>query len=371
MHPNPHSPEFKLASTRELLLLGFEKSMDDYIRHFPIQNSQYQYTLESDSFLAFLWLGKRVDSLSTFHLPYAVLCDLDWLIKHQYRLAQQMAGHPDLCSVPLIAFTQKGKPANKNTLAIHGVDDCYTIPVDWENLERRLDFLNQYKPKLLVGAQRHQTETFHFRIPWQKRLFDLIGASIGIAASSFIWIPVMLAIWLESKGPVVYKSLRVGSGYRVFEFFKFRSMYLGAEEQLTEVQYLNRYANGAQNGKPIFVKLAGDPRTTRVGRFIRKYSIDELPQLINVLRGDMSLVGNRPLPIYEAETLTKDEWINRFIAPAGITGLWQTTKRHKPHMSAEERISLDIEYSKAPYSVLYDLKIALNTLFAFVQKDDV
>ena len=123
--------------------------------------------------------------------------------------------------------------------------------------------------------------------------------------------------------------------------------------------------------KNVFVKIENDPRITRVGRFIRKYSIDELPQLFNILRGDMSVVGNRPLPLYEAELLTDDESIDRFIAPAGLTGLWQVEKRgDSGKLSAEERKQLDIIYGRT-YSFALDMKIILRTLTAFVQKENV
>ena len=123
--------------------------------------------------------------------------------------------------------------------------------------------------------------------------------------------------------------------------------------------------------KNSFVKFENDPRITKVGRFIRKYSIDELPQLINILKGDMSIVGNRPLPLYEAELLTSDEYIDRFMAPAGLTGLWQVEKRGDAgKMSAEERKLLDIQYAKT-YSFGMDMKIILKTVTAFVQKENV
>ena len=120
-----------------------------------------------------------------------------------------------------------------------------------------------------------------------------------------------------------------------------------------------------------FVKIENDPRVTKVGRFIRKWSIDELPQLFNILKGDMSIVGNRPLPLYEAEKLTADSSIDRFMAPAGLTGLWQVTERGKGgNMSAEERKQLDITYGQT-YNFMLDMKIIFKTLTAFVQKDNV
>ena len=119
------------------------------------------------------------------------------------------------------------------------------------------------------------------------------------------------------------------------------------------------------------MKIENDPRVTRVGRIIRKYSIDELPQLFNILSGDMSVVGNRPLPLYEAELLTSDEYIARFSAPAGLTGLWQVEKRGgTSKMSPEERKALDVEYA-TKYSFWFDMKIILRTFTAFIQKGEV
>jgi lipopolysaccharide/colanic/teichoic acid biosynthesis glycosyltransferase len=120
-----------------------------------------------------------------------------------------------------------------------------------------------------------------------------------------------------------------------------------------------------------FVKIEDDPRVTKVGKFIRKFSIDELPQLFNILKGDMSIVGNRPLPLYEAEKLTADSSIDRFMAPAGLTGLWQVEERGRGGaMSAEERKQLDITYGQT-YNFWMDMKIIFRTFTAFKQKGNV
>jgi len=195
-------------------------------------------------------------------------------------------------------------------------------------------------------------------------------------------------------------------GYKIFDFYKFRSMYVDADQRLKELEHLNQYAEEElpteeteKNNSTItsdtvliaddatisesdflksqkekqekpFVKIKNDPRITKVGRFIRKTSLDELPQLFNVLKGDMSIVGNRPIPLYEAEMLTSDRWAERFLAPAGITGLWQVTKRGKSDMSNEERKELDNIYARN-FSFSYDLKIILKTFKALLQTEDV
>mgnify|MGYP002094026453 CR=1 FL=1 len=199
----------------------------------------------------------------------------------------------------------------------------------------------------------------------------------------------------RKKGPIIYKSKRVGSNYDIFDFLKFRSMYVDADKRLKEFEALNQYReetqypqahtetsptsnqtnetllvaddfittekqllkNRRKQQKNAFVKFENDPRITKVGRIIRKYSIDELPQLVNILKGDMSIVGNRPLPLYEAELLTTDEYIERFMAPSGLTGLWQVEKRgDQGTLSAEERKQLDIKYARN-FSFGNDIKI--------------
>lgn len=278
-----------------------------------------------------------------------------------------------------------------------------------QNFEQTLNFIIKRQHQFHAALQ-DKNLIKHFHLPLWKRVFDIIFSSIAILCLSPLLLLVAIAIRIESEGPIVYKSKRVGSNYRIFNFLKFRSMYTNADKRLKEFNNLNQYKSNANLGneentsseeqsietdevilvsddyvipekeyiaqKSIekensFVKLENDPRITKVGHFIRKYSIDELPQLINILKGDMSIVGNRPLPLYEAELLTSDEYIDRFMAPAGLTGLWQVEKRGDAgKMSAEERKLLDIKYAKS-YSFCIDIKIILKTATAFIQKENV
>jgi len=199
-----------------------------------------------------------------------------------------------------------------------------------------------------------------------KRSFDILVSLTALFLLSPLFFLIALAIRIESKGPTFYISKRAGRGYRIFDFFKFRTMFTGAESRVQELSHLNQYSEEKKK-EPTFFKFNNDPRVTKVGEFLRNTSLDELPQLLNVLMGDMSLVGNRPLPLYEAATLTTDQCAQRFLAPAGMTGLWQIKKRGREDMSVEERISLDIDYANK-YNFMYDLWIMANTPSAIIQK---
>jgi lipopolysaccharide/colanic/teichoic acid biosynthesis glycosyltransferase len=199
--------------------------------------------------------------------------------------------------------------------------------------------------------------------------FDILVSSVILLLLSPLFILIAIAIKIESKGPVFYIAKRAGRGYRIFNFYKFRTMEVGADQKVEQLSHLNQYSAKPENG-PVFFKVTNDPRITKVGAFLRNSSLDEVPQLINVLLGDMSLVGNRPLPLYEAATLTTDVWAARFMAPAGITGLWQIKKRGQEDMSVEERISLDIVYANRN-NFMYDLWIMANTPTALLQKSNV
>ena len=312
-----------------------------------------------------------------------------------------------------------------------GINDTISIGASVTELNRKIQFISD-REGMLFDEQAAKHKILKFKIPIWKRLFDIFFSALGIIILSPVFIITAIAIRLESKGPVLFKSKRVGTNYTVFDFLKFRSMYVDAEDRLKEVakeagnQYTENQSNGEEDNQkavitaPLgdeaemmmmdmgmesdmmisddevmlvgddfvvaesdfnrekeeeinnaFVKIENDPRVTKVGKFIRKYSIDELPQLFNILKGDMSIVGNRPLPLYEAEKLTADTSIDRFMAPAGLTGLWQVEERGKGGlMSAEERKQLDITYGQT-YNFALDMKIIFRTLTAFIQKENV
>lgn len=154
----------------------------------------------------------------------------------------------------------------------------------------------------------------------------------------------------------------------VHEEVKKGTILVGDDYLINQKQYTEERQDGINNP---YIKLKDDPRVTKVGHYIRKFSIDELPQLINILKGDMSIVGNRPLPLYEAELLTSDEYVERFVAPGGLTGLWQVIDRGKKgRTSSEERKQLDIQYARE-FSFKLDMKILFKTFTSFIQEENV
>ncbi|MGN8070041.1 sugar transferase [Mucilaginibacter sp. SG564] len=251
------------------------------------------------------------------------------------------------------------------------VHDFYSVPFPIDNLRERLNFLVTFKlikPKLLELSKEVDTT---YKMPIGKRLIDLLISCSMLFVLSPVFLIIAILIRLDSKGPVFYKSKRVGTGYKVFDFYKFRSMRTDADQLLAKLSTENnQYATEAGTNKAAFVKIKNDPRITKLGQFLRNSSLDELPQLFNILVGDMSVVGNRPLPVYEAEMLTSNEWSMRFLGPAGLTGLWQISKRGKEDMSERERKKLDNFYAQK-YSIWLDLRIIMGTIPALFQKEKV
>ncbi|MBE5873456.1 MAG: sugar transferase [Lachnospiraceae bacterium] len=192
-----------------------------------------------------------------------------------------------------------------------------------------------------------------------KRLMDIVGGLVGIILSSPIMLITAIAIKLDSKGPVIFKQTRVGQNGRHFKIYKFRSMYIDAEERKKELMAKNEIEGG------VMFKMKDDPRITRVGKVIRKLSIDELPQFFNIFLGSMSLVGTRPPTLDEVEKYKRDQWRRISIKP-GLTGMWQVNGRSNIQ-NFDEIVELDVEYIDN-WSLFLDIKILLKTVWVILAR---
>ena len=245
-------------------------------------------------------------------------------------------------------------PAFPQQQAVELVDVCHqrgvrvrVAPSTMEILVHRAEFipgesvpLFELKPPVFEG--------FDFAL---KRSFDLVISVLLVLALSPVLLACALAVRLSSRGPVIYRSLRPGIGALPFHCFKFRTMYRDADQRQADLEALNE-ATGA------LFKIRDDPRMTPVGRFLRRFSLDELPQLFNVVRGDMSLVGPRPLPERDFERL--EDWHKkRYLVMPGITGLWQISGRSD--LDFDDLVRLDFLYLER-WSVFLDLSILLKTV---------
>ena len=184
-----------------------------------------------------------------------------------------------------------------------------------------------------------------------KRAFDIVGSIILLLALLPFFLLIGILIYLFSPGPVVYKSQRYGQNGRVFHFLKFRSMYVNSDAKQAEFEQTCNEKDGA-----IF-KMKNDPRVTPIGKFMRRFSIDELPQLINVFIGDMSLVGPRPLPVHQGDKLSEEQK-RRMNVPQGMTCFWQVMGRSD--LTFAEMIELDLKYTEE-IGAMTDAKIILRT----------
>jgi lipopolysaccharide/colanic/teichoic acid biosynthesis glycosyltransferase len=313
--------------------------------------------------------------------------------------------------VPVIWITDRPKDTLNQIRVRERVAEVFPKDFDKESFLIRLDYLVRKERVRTTGEAA--ASIIYPKALFGKRVFDVLFAGVALLALLPVFLIISLLIKLESRGPIFYYSYRVGTGYRIFKFWKFRSMKQGADSQISDLKDMNQYGSsgggleGLENskcpecirqgkncssmlyngrgqlicekafqeakknqGEPAFLKFKNDPRITKIGKIIRNTSMDELPQLFNVLVGDMSIVGNRPLPLYEAEKLTTDQFSKRFTAPAGITGLWQVTKRSNTEMSELERIDLDNDYADN-YSMKRDFQIILKTFPALFQKESV
>jgi len=293
--------------------------------------------------------------------------------------ARFLDSHKGLAHIPFILLDQKQNLSDKSRCkAVPGIDDIVKDDISPDEflkkvvLLKKFKLLRQRRLKLIKFSEseiRADRRSLYKIDAIFKRIMDILISAIALVILIPVLFIIALIIKIDSRGPVFYNSYRAGSNYRIFKFIKFRTMIVEADHKLNNFTSLNQYASADKN-TPVFFKISNDPRVTRFGKFLRNTSLDELPQFLNVLKGDMSLVGNRPLPLYEAKTLTTDRHAERFNAPAGITGLWQISKRGQKEMSVEERIALDIDYARHN-SFVQDLQIMLKTPKALMQKDNV
>lgn len=232
--------------------------------------------------------------------------------------------------------------------------DVSVVPRFFEALSARVE-IEDVEGLTMINLPRYARYGLFMR--GIKRLMDLAGASLAVVLLSPLLLLIAVLIKFDSRGPVFYRQERMGKNHKHFMMYKFRSMHAGADQRRDEL------AASSDATGPIF-KMKDDPRITGIGRLMRRLSIDELPQLFNVIKGEMSLVGPRPLPIMEAEACTGTADIRHLIQP-GITGWWQILGRSD--IPFEEMVQLDYLYV-TNWTLKWDLKILLRTIIAIARK---
>ncbi|WP_431156713.1 sugar transferase [Winogradskyella poriferorum] len=362
---------------------------------------------------------EALDVLKTDKDITVIICEYKLLGDNGMHLYNKLKNEKTLSTIPFILLLEEHNAKIYKEAFERGVDDYFVVgSTSIEEILIRAEQLT--KSREVLSSSGVFPGPIKYKFPLSKRIFDIVIASLVLVMLLPLLLLTIIAIRLESKGKVYYIAKRVGR--KTFDFYKLRSMRVGSDKLLKQLakdknQYNNSQAQAElhagecprcsklhageycspvkydeekkicdhwytllklkeQNNNSSFIKIVEDPRITKIGKIIRNTSIDELPQLINVIKGDMSLVGNRPLPVYEAELLTQDQMSKRFLAPAGITGLWQVELRGKGgDMSQDERIALDNRYADYfagnKYSLWFDLKILLRTIPALFQKSTV
>jgi exopolysaccharide biosynthesis polyprenyl glycosylphosphotransferase len=267
---------------------------------------------------------------------------------------------PEILSTQRVQEVIIADPDFPQDRAVELVDLCHqrgvtvqVAPSTMEILIDRAEFLpGQTVP--LFTLRPPVFEGFDYAL---KRTFDLVVATAGLVLLSPILLAIAIAIKLSSRGPIIYRSMRPGMAGKPFDCFKFRTMREHADQVQADLEQLNEQSGG-------LFKIRRDPRLTPVGRFLRRFSLDELPQLVNVVRGEMSLVGPRPLTMRDYERL--EEWHKkRYLVLPGITGLWQVSGRSE--LDFDDLVRLDFLYLER-WSVFLDLSILLKTIPAVLSR---
>jgi lipopolysaccharide/colanic/teichoic acid biosynthesis glycosyltransferase len=394
---------------RNTLSIAYVGEDSDFAAEFAAHNPNCHLNSYTNSLLA-------TNAIKANNSLYAIICEYKLPGQNGFAFFKNIQEDLKEIGIPFLLIHNEKDAALLQEAINVGIDDFYVKPLAYDKLLERILFLRELKGNLYEYDFNISKEIAKpYKVKFLKRTFDIVVASIALLFATPLLLFFITAIRLESKGKVYYISKRVGSGYYIFNFLKLRSMYPDADQRMKEFQHLNQYTVSDQENNdgteavklvaPVsssevyligddekisesefnrtkkeetesaFIKFENDPRITKVGKIIRKLSIDELPQLINVLKGDMSIVGNRPLPLYEAELLTTDEWTTRFNGPAGITGLWQVEARGRTaKMSPQERKELDNKYAEMANSknaFWLDMWIIIRTFKAVFQKENV
>ena len=257
-------------------------------------------------------------------LPQVIICDASYGFAAIKQWSDLLMKNERLHGVPLIIDSENMNAIENFQFIRNKTSDDIMNLLEWgeNDLNFKILFLQKYKNRTR-DLEKKQKEEMMAVFPGKmyrflKRGLDILISIMAIILLFPVFLIIALAIRIESRGNIFYVSKRTGMGQRIFNFYKFRTMSPDAELRRTQYVHLDLYPYSELTR---FFKVENDPRMTSVGRFLRNTSLDELPQLFNVLRGDMTLVGNRPLPLDEAENLTTDELGKRFVAPAGMTGL--------------------------------------------------
>ena len=313
------------AESRKILIIGggsVARSVARALRNDPLRRATVCGFVDDDQPLSRAVLGR--------------IADLDWLARAEFidEVILALPGQP-------AKTREAAEAAFRNHLDIRAVPDL--PPGPWP--DSGIDYIGEVP---VVTLHREPSPSAAIFL---KRLLDLIGATLSLILVSPLLATVALLIRLDSAGPVFYSAERTGAKGRRFRCYKFRSMVTDAEHLKEDLRARN------QRQGPIF-KIDDDPRITRIGRIIRRYSLDELPQLWNVLRGEMSLVGPRPHPIDEVDHYELHQFRRLDVKP-GITGLWQITARDCP--SFELSMHLDLTYIEN-WSLHLDLRILASTI---------
>lgn len=382
----------------EILLLDDDKFMQKFVRN--LLSTKYKVHCFSTIKDATQFLDHQMVEL--------IITDLNLKGESGISFIEHIKNTPTIAHIPIITLSGEDSSSKKVEILNMGVEDYISKPFSPEELFVRINnILNKYRKFNIIGSSEIKSRSnsnqsssnisikhiYDNKSLIAKRCIDIIGSIFLITILSPIFVLTTICIYLESSGPIFYISKRIGKNFKVIPFIKFRSMRINADKMVDNLFKDNTYADSneiescnnfifgdggfsiseleykSKKNQRHFFKLENDPRVTKVGNIIRKMSIDELPQLFNVLLGQMSLVGNRPLPLYEAENLTKDKVIGRFNTAAGITGLWQIHKSKEPFMSKEKRIFLDIKYA-LKRNTFMDFMLLVKTIPAMIQKEE-